>query len=79
MDKTRLVIIEESDWVIFIDRVEAFINSHKVHFESLKFQRNLFYRGIGGSAGKTPGVTAPCPPEPDRDYVAFIVYDLENP
>ena len=29
---------------------------------SVKLQRNLYYAGIGSSAGRTPGVTVTCPP-----------------
>jgi hypothetical protein len=68
-----MTILEESDRFRFIDEMECFLNEHKI--VSVKFQRNLYYKGIGSSAGKTPGakrLTAKT--KLHSSYLAFIVY-----
>ena len=71
--KIRLEIIKCSDPTLFENVVSDFYNTRTVI--ECKFQRNLYYKGIGSSAGKTPG-SPPLTAENklEESYVAFIVY-----
>jgi hypothetical protein len=72
---TRLHIIEESGKAALIKAVESFAASHEVILESVKFQRNLFYAGIGSSAGHTPGSTQDLShAKLDELWVAFLLW-----
>jgi hypothetical protein len=51
----RLEIIEVKTKQELIESFEAFAQEHDVALSGVKFQRNLFYAGIGSSAGRTPG------------------------
>ena len=72
----KLSIIKASSEESFLEGVNTFFLEHPSIF-SFKAQRNLYYAGIGGSAGRTPGVTAPCPPAEKlvESYVGFIVFE----
>ena len=74
MKKLRLEIIECPGRETFKAMVEVFCSGKEL-FE-VKFQRNLYYAGIGSSAGRTPGVTTPCPPKEElsESYVAFVAW-----
>jgi hypothetical protein len=73
---TRLKIIEMADRNDFALAIENFIDRHRVHLESVKFQRNLYYKGIGSSAGRTPGSTKSCDEAKlDESYVAFLLWE----
>jgi hypothetical protein len=76
---TRLVVIENADRVDFIDEVEAFLAEHECWTSSIKFQRNLYYKGIGSSAGATPGAAALTPQARlDESFLAFILYESKE-
>ena len=68
-----LEIIQDDNVRDFSMRVGAFLSIHKTY--EVKFQRNLFYAGIGSSAGHTPGSTQDLTKAKlDESWVAFIVY-----
>ncbi len=72
---TRLVIVENENRTAFIDEVEAFLAAHECWTSSIKFQRNLYYKGIGSSAGATPGAP-PLTTEPLAElFMAFILFE----
>jgi hypothetical protein len=78
----RLAIIERPNAEEFIQAFEDFVARHQVT-KDIKFQRNLFYAGIGSSAGRTPGSTQDINQSKlDESYVAFIpwidVTDMED-
>jgi hypothetical protein len=76
---TRLVIIENADRVAFIDEVEAFLASHECWTNTIKFQRNLYYRAIGSSAGATPGAEALTPQTPlSESFLAFVMFESKE-
>ena len=68
-----LEIIQDDNVRDFSMRVGAFLSTYKTY--EVKFQRNLFYAGIGSSAGHTPGSTQDLTKAKlDESWVAFIVY-----
>lgn len=77
MRTLKVKVIECDTQEAFCGEVEAFCIGLDI-FE-IKFQRNLFYAGVGSSAGRTPGVTGACPPveELKERYVAFIAYRVD--
>jgi hypothetical protein len=71
----RLKIIEEATEFDFIVAFEAFAKSYDVILDAVKFQRNLYYAGIGSSAGRTPGSEKGIDDaELEKSFVAFIPY-----
>jgi hypothetical protein len=76
----RLEIVESPNRERFVKAVEDFCEHHWVIFDSLKFQRNLFYAGIGSSAGHTPGSTQDLSKARlDESWVAFILWRSDVP
>jgi hypothetical protein len=72
---TKLEIIEAPSKELFIESVEAFVGRPNCWIVSVKFQRNLFYKGIGSSAGRTPGSSTPIDESKlDESWVAFILW-----
>jgi len=75
---THLKIIEQPNKQDFIDVVESFIAVYG--YQSIKFQRNLYYAGIGSSAGRTPGsITSIENSKLEESYVAFIIWTDVSP
>ena len=73
---TKLEIIEATTKELFIESVEAFVGKPNCWILSVKFQRNLFYKGIGSSAGRTPGSDKNINDSKlEESYVAFILWN----
>jgi hypothetical protein len=74
MKGLHVELIEETNKETFLERCNAFMEPRDVF--SVKLQRNLYYAGVGSSAGRTPGVTTSCPPKEElqSSFVAFVVY-----
>ena len=73
MKEYKMAIIESTDRVEFCTKVAEFYN--KTWVAECKFQRNLYYAGIGSSAGHTPGSTQDLTKATlAESFVAFIVY-----
>ena len=73
MKGLRVVIVEEANKGAFVQTLNACMETRDVF--SVKLQRNLFYAGIGSSAGHTPGSTQDLrTAELDESYVGFVVY-----
>ena len=75
----RLQILESDSREAFVKDFERFLAEHSVQLECVKFQRNLYYKGIGSSAGRTPGSTRKVSDSTlDESWIAFIPwYDPE--
>ena len=74
MKGLKLLLVEKENREEFLDVMNRILPPLDVF--SVKLQRNLYYAGIGSSAGRTPGVTAPCPPKEEltESYVGFVLY-----
>lgn len=74
MKGLKLMIIEIANRQAFTETMNVVLPPLDVF--SVKLQRNLYYAGVGSSAGRTPGVTVPCPPKEElsESYVGFVLY-----
>ena len=73
MKGLRVTIVEEHSAQDFIETLNARMEALDVF--SVKLQRNLFYAGIGSSAGHTPGSTQDLTKAKlDESYIGFVVY-----
>jgi len=73
MKGLRVVIVEEASKEMFVQTLNDVMFSLDV--QHVKLQRNLFYAGIGSSAGHTPGSTQDLSKAKlDESYVGFVVY-----
>lgn len=78
----ELLIIEESDRVRFVTRVEEFCtNIGRERIVECKFQRNLYYSLSGSTVAAQDKIAMPreqCS-EPTESFVAFILYETVEP
>lgn len=74
MRRIEMAILEDKDAVEFMDEVESFFRRY--HVIECKFQRNLYYEGIGASACRDPRSHKRLTPKSRlmSSYVAFIIY-----
>jgi hypothetical protein len=80
MSAIRLHVIEVAGKDALIREFEAFAKDHAVLLQCVKFQRNLFYAGIGASAGRTPGSAKrlDATTKLDESWVAFIPWENDT-
>ena len=81
----RLQILESDSREAFVKDFEKFVSNKleanaRIDLADVKFQRNLYYKGIGSSAGRTPGSTRKVSDSTlDESWIAFIPWDDAPP